>query len=124
MKRADPPKHYAGYETPVLLVNAIRDWVAKQHDALRVLGRCTVLTACNLQEVFATPDSTQVLIFHITPRPPPSANLNWNPGNAFNLDEILLFPMTVVRAIMPTTDADWKEWIEKCRSMTEEYHRV
>ncbi|KAL7283037.1 hypothetical protein ACG7TL_002461 [Trametes sanguinea] len=126
LKQVDAPQRYAGYESPVFLVNAIRDWVTKQHVGLRFLARATVVRACNLGEVFATSESSQVLVYHITPRPSPSVNADWNPGNAFRLDAAFLVDRDYARSGMGYAPSDerWEEWIATCATIAEEARRA
>ncbi|KAI9056941.1 hypothetical protein FKP32DRAFT_1427830 [Trametes sanguinea] len=122
LKREDAPESYAGYDTPVVLINAIKAWLQKQHDTFRFLARATVLMSCNVEQVFATPEPSRFLVIQIAPGTHPTAE-NWNPGNAFRFVGGSITEKTVARSVMPLSDERWNEWMTGCRRKGERYRQ-
>ncbi|KAJ3004657.1 hypothetical protein NUW54_g4707 [Trametes sanguinea] len=122
LKREDAPESYAGYDTPVVLINAIKAWLEKQHDTFRFLARATVLMSCNVEQVFATPEPSRFLVIQIAPQTHPTAE-NWNPGNAFRFVGGSITEKTVARSVMPLSDQRWNEWMTGCRRKGERYRQ-
>ncbi|KAI9056919.1 hypothetical protein FKP32DRAFT_1598798 [Trametes sanguinea] len=126
-QRQDAPQYYAGYATPVLLINALRSWIAKHNDAIRFIARATVVRSYNVHDVFSAPDPSDILTFHVAPRtsefPRP---LGPNPGTAFRLEASVFAERSFAQRIIEknTYGEDWDAWLAHCRAMGENYRQL